>query len=485
MYPGHKEIHDYLVGVAEKWNLFRHIRFNSLVEEARWDDKANQWNTKVKVIGGKDAEYTQTYTLSSDFLVSAIGQLNYPYYPDIDGMDSFAGRTMHTARWDTNYDFTGKRIAVIGNGASAIQVIPELAKSAASVVVFQRSANWVTPRLDRPISPLMQSIYRYLPPIRRQYRRMLMDFREKFHGFIIADSALNDYARDSCLDMMKRQIPENEKLRAALTPDYTPGCKRVLLSDDFYVAMNQPHVRLETSRIERFTTDGMKTTEAEYEFDLVVFATGFRTTQFMFPMKIFSATGSSADELWSKQGAARAYLGMTVENLPNFAMLYGPNTNLGHNSIILMIEAQSRYINTLISPILNARKKGASLSMQPKQERLVSYNADVQERLTKTSFADPGCSSWYKNANGVITNNWYGTAVEYQKLTSIVNWDDYIFSTPSRQQALPKGRVKIGRVVEESSYRPVEIALPIVALMTAIYGGFYSGLLAYPFEFWS
>lgn len=310
MYPGQKEVHAYLVGVAEKWNLFRHIRFNSLVEEARWDNQAYKWTTKVQVLGGKDAEYIRSYAVSSDFLTSGMGQLNYPLYPVIAGMESFEGKMMHTARWDSSYDFSGKRIAVIGNGASAVQVVPEVAKTAASVVVFQRTPNWIIPRQDKSISTTMQSIYRYVPLVQKQYRKMPMDVRETFHDIAIAESAFNAEAKRICLEMIERQIPNNKNLRDALTPDYSPGCKRVLLSDDYYAAMNKPHVVLETAPIETFTAKGIKTTEQEHEFDLVVLATGFRTTQFMFPMKIYDADGEAVDELWDKQGGARAYPGI-------------------------------------------------------------------------------------------------------------------------------------------------------------------------------
>lgn len=483
LYPGHDEIHAYLIGVAEKWNLYQHIRFNSMVEEARWDDQTNKWNTVVKVLGGKDTEYAQSYTFSSDYLVSAVGQLNYPQYPAIKDMESFRGKMMHTARWDSSYDFDGKRVAVIGNGATAAQAIPEVAKTAKSVTVFQRTPNWIIPRQDKPIHRAMQIVYRYVPAVRRRYRAMLMDMRETFHGFAVQDSTLNTYARQLCHEMMKRQIPNNERLREALTPNYTPGCKRVILSDDFYVAMNEPHVTLETTPIERFTSEGIRIGETQHEFDLIVLATGFRTTEFMFPMRIYGAGGLAVEELWREQGGARAYLGITVEALPNFAMLYGPNTNLGHNSIILMIEAQSRYISTLIAPVLLARGKGTSLTILPKPQSIASYNADLQKRLRKTAFADPGCNSWYKNEKGVITNNWYGTAIEYQKRTSAVNWDDYTLFGIGQGLVPPNGRVEIGRVVEESGSLLYKVSLPALTMMAILFGGLYKGAIKLPFHF--
>lgn len=244
----------------------------------------------------------------------------------------------------------------------------------------------------------------------------------------------------------------------------------MLLSDDFYVAMNKANVTLETCPIERFTPEGIKTDEKLEAFDLIVLATGFRTTKFMFPMKIYGTAGQTVDELWHKQGGARAYLGMLVESLPNFVMLYGPNTNLGHNSIILISEAQSRYISTLIDSVLRARARGVSPCIQPKPERIASYNVDMQERLAKMAFADPSCNSWYKNGEGFITNNWYGTVVEYQKRTSILLWDDYIISGSGSGSTLPKGKVEIGRVVEEFRLIRGVVSLYFLVLLAIISG---------------
>ncbi|KAE9367997.1 FAD/NAD(P)-binding domain-containing protein [Stipitochalara longipes BDJ] len=484
LYPGRDEIHAYLVKLAEKWKLYHHIRFNSMVEEARWDGQNKKWNAVVNILDGKDTEYSPQYTISADFLVSAVGQLNYPQYPAIRDIDSFGGKMMHTARWDAEYCFDGKRVAVVGNGASAAQAIPEIAKTANSVTVFQRTPNWVVPRYGKSIGKTLQAIFRYVPGARRYFRMVLMTVREVFFGFAVHESSLNGYVRKLCRKMMLRQIPHNEKLREALTPNYSPGCKRVLLSDDFYFAMNKAHVKLETSPIEKFTSEGISTGRTLQDFDLIVLATGFRTTEFMFPMKIYGSAGQAIDKLWHEQGGARAYLGISVESLPNFAMLYGPNTNLGHNSIILMIEAQSRYISTLIIPVLRARGKGASLCIQPKPQRIASYNDDIHERLGKTAFADPGCNSWYKNDAGIITNNWYGTVVEYQKQTSVVAWDDYILSGSSPGLTLPKGKVKIGRVVEEVRFIHCVISLSALALLAIVGGELYLGTIKWPVYSW-
>jgi cation diffusion facilitator CzcD-associated flavoprotein CzcO len=448
-YPGQEEILSYLIQVAQKWGLYRYIRFNTEVEEARWNESTKKWETSLKVLGGKAAECAPSYTITSDFLVSAVGQLNVPHYPSIDGLDSFKGKIMHSARWDWSYQMEGKKVAMIGNGATAAQILPEIANVAQSVTVFQRTPNWVIPRNDKPISEAMRKVYRYLPAARKRYRASLMDIRESLYDATVdVDSNMNVMVKQMSLDILNQQIPDNEELRRSLTPDYPPGCKRIIISDDFFPAMNRANVKLETSPIDEVSSTGIKSAGKQEDFDLIILATGFRTLEFMFPIKVFGIGGRRIEQIW--KGGARAYLGITVEGFPNFGMLYGPNTNLGHNSIILMIEAQSRYINTLISPIIKSRASGGDLTILPLLERIDSYNDEIQERLGKSTFANPNCNSWYKNADGLVTNNWCGTVVEYQTRTATVEWSDFIVSGEGKERLQSKGREQIGRVVEET-----------------------------------
>ena len=450
-YPGQEEILSYLIQVAQKWGLYRYIRFNTEVEEARWNESTKKWETLLKVSGGKDAECAPFYTITSDFLVSAVGQLNVPHYPTIKGLDSFQGKIMHSARWDWNYQIDGKKVAIIGNGATAAQILPEITNVAQNVTVFQRTPNWVIPRGDKPISEAMRKVYRYVPAIRKRYRAKLMDIRESFYdATVVEDSPMNVMIKQMSLNMLSQQIPDNEDLRRSLTPDYPPGCKRIIISDDYFPAMNRANVKLETSPIEEVSSTGIISAATREDFDLIVLATGFRTVEFMFPIKVFGIGGRPIEEIW--KGGARAYLGMTVDGLPNFGMLYGPNTNLGHNSIILMIEAQSRYINTLISPIIKSRANGGDLTILPLPERIDSYNDEIQERLRKSTFGHPNCDSWYKNADGVVTNNWCGTVVEYQTRTAAVEWSDFIVSGKGKECLQSKGCEQIGRVIEETQF---------------------------------
>jgi hypothetical protein len=310
-------------------------------------------------------------------------------------------------------------------GATAAQIIPEILPSTKDLTVYQRSPNWVIPRLDGPVSPLWRAVYRYLPPIRWRTRAYMMDLRESFYDAVTEGSSTSaELIRTSCLDQMKQQIPEHLDLWEKLTPDYSPGCKRVIISDDYYPAIASPKTTLETNSIRRITETGIEMTDGtHHDHDLIVLATGFRTVEFLHPIKITGANSRPLSEIWSS-GASALY-GTTVPSLPNFGMFYGPNTNLGHNSIILMIEAQSRYLNGLVSAVLDARSRGERIGLMPKQRRTDEFNDKIQEILKNSSFADPKCASWYKNKEGRITNNWSGTVVEYQKVLEQVDWEDF------------------------------------------------------------
>ncbi|GAB7348768.1 hypothetical protein MBLNU459_g7497t1 [Dothideomycetes sp. NU459] len=470
-YPGQEEILSYLVSTAQQYNLYSHIRFNSTVEDASWDDAAQKWKTRVTTTG-KDAEFNAEYTITSDFLVSAVGQLNVPKWPEtIPGLKEFKGKLMHSARWDWSYDLNGKKIGIIGNGATASQIIPEIAKVASHVTVFQRSPNWVIPRGDAPISPFVRGLYKYVPPIRWRKRAWQMDFRESFYEAVIdGEAPMAGDLRTMCIDQMHDALPNQPELWKDLTPTYNPGCKRVIISDDYYPTLARDNVDLETSKISRVTEDGIETEGGgTHDFDLIVCATGFKTVDFMHPIELHGTSGRALSDIWKR--GARAFNGVTVEDLPNFGMLYGPNSNLGHNSIILMIEAQSRYVNGLITPVLEARKQGKSLSLRPKLSRLDEYNDKVQAVLRNSSFADPKCNSWYKNEAGLITNNWSGTVIDYQKMLAKVEWEDYEVEGSGSTILWGKKETKIGRVIEESRVSDATLgALAAVSMALAAAG---------------
>jgi cation diffusion facilitator CzcD-associated flavoprotein CzcO len=438
-----------LRSVAAKWNLYRYARFGSAVDGATWDEEEKNWKVSVKVTGGKDAEYAPAYTITADYLVSGMGQLNEPNYPNIPGLDSFEGKVIHSARWDWTYPLEGKRIGIIGNGATAAQAIPELAKVAESLVIFQRTPNWIVPRMDREISPFRQKLYGLVPPVRHLYRAALMDVRESLHESISKPGSETSILAEQAHKMlMKAQLPNRPDLWEKLTPNYPTGCKRVIISDDIFPALGLPNVTLETNAIEAVTPKGVKVKGQEHEFDLIVLATGFRTVDFMYPIEIIGRNGRSICDIWKSHPSA--LYGVGVEDLPNFGMLYGPNTNLGHNSIILMVEMQSRYITTMINTVLTARQSGKALSLTPRTKRVREFNTQIQAILGKTSFADPRCNSWYKTKDNVVTNNWWGTVVDYQKTLHLIDWSDYDVEGLGAELVQQDKKTNIGRVVEET-----------------------------------
>lgn len=314
----------------------------------------------------------------------------------------------------------------------------------------------------------------------------MMDFRESFHSAVTdGESDFANLIRTSCIDAMQAQIPNGSGpngLWEKLTPDYNPGCKRVIISDDYYPALASPKTTLETTKIARITPTGIELSDGtSHEHDIIVLATGFRTVEFMHPIKITGTSGTPLSDTWAK-GASALY-GTVVPTLPNFGMFYGPNTNLGHNSIILMIEAQSRYLNALVSAVLDARNRGARIGLMPRGDRTDQFNREIQEVLGRSSFADPKCGSWYKNKEGRITNNWSGTVVEYQEMLSRVDWEDFEIvgekgavggengaeKTRASQVVFGSGKMetRIGRVREETVVSNTVLALGVVSAVAA------------------
>ncbi|KAL6720643.1 hypothetical protein ACLMJK_002568 [Lecanora helva] len=450
-YPGQEEIQDHLIAVAHKYQLYKHIRFNSSVTEARWDDTNNKWRTTIRRFG-QEAETGEDYTIRSDFLVSAVGQLSVPRYPRMSGLELFEGKIMHSARWDWNFSIQGKRVGIIGTGATAAQIIPEIAQSTSQLTVFQRTPAWVMPRHDKAISSTRQAIYRYLPFAQRRYRAGLMDFRESvFEATVKPESARHFHVTSVSRQHMLGQLPSSAsaKLREALTPDYPFSCKRIIVSDDYYPTLLRQNVKLETSAISNITPTGIQMENGTHrDLDVIILATGFRTHEFLYPMRIYGMGGQPLSNTWSK--GASAYLGIEVENLPNFGILYGPNTNLAYNSEILQIEAQSLYLIRLISAVLTQKRKGRTLTVQPKPEVVERYDREVQDQLSRSTFADPSCTSWFKDEHGRITTNWCGSAIDYQKRTCYLDWNDYEVLGSGAAEVQKRGVERWRRRVEET-----------------------------------
>lgn len=394
---GRDEILVYMEELARKWQLHDHIRFGCAVSEARFDPGAGLW--QVRTESGEDFE--------ARVLVSGVGQLQRPRLPEIPGLDDFAGPIFHSARWDPELKLRGRKVAVIGNAASAVQIVPEIAPEVARLSIFQRSPNWVIPRGDRAYADWERRLFGRWPLWARLYRWSLwMQFELFLYPVIRRQRVFSRRLRDIALQHLRSQV-EDAALRETLVPDYPVGGKRVLLSDDYYPTLGRSNVEVVTEGIERLAAEGVVTRDGRlHPADVVVLATGFHTTDFLVPMQIQGLGGRDLRESWAE--GAEAYLGLSVAGFPNFFMMYGPNTNLGHNSILFMIECQARYILACIQRL----RAGDLEYLDPRPDVMARYNAHVADELSKTAWAATE-ASWYKREDGKITNNWYGSTVGY------------------------------------------------------------------------
>lgn len=390
-YAEQPEILRYLEGCVDHFGLRDRIRFGTEIVRAQFDEGAAVWRL----------ESSRGEVFTADVLVTGLGQLNRPSLPAIPGLDDFAGVAFHSARWDHSHDLAGERVAVIGTGASAVQFVPRIAPTVARLSVFQRSPNWVMPRNDAPYSAAARRAFRRVPAIQRLHRAAIYWALET--RFLALEGKgqrwIAPVAEATARKHLESQITDPD-LRAKLVPDYPIGCKRVLISDDYYPALARPNVELLTAGIRRVTRDGIVTADGrKVDVDAIIFGTGFESLDFLAPLEIVGPGGKRLADAW--RHGAEAYLGLTVSGFPNLFVLYGPNTNLGHNSIVFMVECQVGYALRCIQELMAS----GSASMDVRREVMDAYNRDIQQRMHGTVW-EAGCHSWYKNAAGKVTNNW-------------------------------------------------------------------------------
>ena len=390
------EILDYMKQVARKYGLRPFIRFNTEVAEARFGEAEGLWH--IRTVAGEE--------IKANVIVSGAGQLNRPAYPKIEGLESFAGKAFHSARWDHGVELEGKNVAVIGNGASAIQFVPEIAPRVKKLSIFQRSANWVVPKADRPYTPFEQKMFKRFPWLVKLHRYQIYLTLERNFLAFTRGSFFGKLFEKAAMKEIDAHIADPE-LRRKLIPDYPAGCKRILLSNDWFPTMARPNVDVVTSHIAKVTPDAVVTDDGvAHPADVIIYATGFETTTFLAPMKIVGRGGRDLNEVWAR--GAEAHRGVAVAGFPNFFMLYGPNTNLGHNSIIFMIECQVNYIMQLVQALRSPKVSFLDVRREAEEE----FNRDLQQDMQKTVWA-AGCSSWYKTADGKVTNNWSSFTARY------------------------------------------------------------------------
>jgi len=404
------EIHSYLHQVAGAHGVDRLVQTNTTVSSCTWDGQRCRWT--VRTAAGETHE--------ADALILATGQLHQPSRPPIEGADSFAGHSFHSAEWDHDYPLAGKRVAVVGTGASAVQFVPEIAPHLERMTVFQRTGNWFLPRKNRGYPPLLRRIFERVPGLQALRRRFVFEYTESLTLAIRHPRTVGRVAGARAAAFMRSQLKDPE-LRSRAWPDYTFGCKRILFSSHYLPALQRENVELVTEAIARVVPEGILTANgATHEVDCIIWATGFRTNEFMFPMEITGAEGHSLRGEWAE--GAHAHLGMTVPRFPNMFLMYGPNTNTSGGSIIIYLEAQAAYIRQALGQ-LGARGAGA-IEVLPEVE--AASDRAVQARFAGTAWT--GCDSWYRNEQGRIVANWPGYMREYIEQTRVLNPDEYRFA---------------------------------------------------------
>lgn len=402
------EIHDYLRETADRFGVLPLIRFGSEVSGASFDAASGTWTVRL-ADGGEHV---------TDVLISAVGQLSRPAVPALPGLDSFTGAVFHSATWDHDYDLTGKRVGVIGTGASAIQFVPEVAPQASELTLFQRSAAHVLPKPDYPYPDAALTALRCIPGLHRLSRWATYWTLEPRATAFTKYPKLMKLVEWRFLRNLRKHVKDPE-LRARLTPADPIGCKRILLSNNYYQALARPNVDVVTDAIQAITPTGIVTADGtEHELDVILLGTGFAATDFLAPMHITGRDGVDLNDAW--RDGAEAHLGMTVSGFPNMFLLYGPNTNLSHSSIVFMLESQFRYIRQAVERLAAGDVKWLDVLPQAQS----AYNETIQQRVRDTVWS-AGCHSWYQTQTGKNTNNWPGFTVGYRQRTKRLDPADF------------------------------------------------------------
>jgi len=414
-YGTQQEILAYLLHCARKYDVERFIRCRARVAAARFDDARGVWAVDVDLDGTRQ-------TVEADLLIAASGPLSRPSMPDIPGLDRFAGTLFHSARWNHDYPLDGRRVGVIGTGASAIQFVPQIQPRVAHLSIFQRTAPWVLPRRDRAIAPRMQRLFARVPFVQRVVRSAIYWQLESRVPAFIVNPQLMQGSMKFAHDYLARKIAD-PALREKLTPDYLPGCKRLLLSSDYYPALAQPNVDLVTTAIREAVADGVVTADGVHRpLDAIVCGTGFRFNDADAPFTIVGERGADLGAAWRRDGP-EAYLGTTIAGFPNLFLLAGPNTGLGHSSMIFMIEAQIRYV----ADCLRALRRNGARTMTVRADAQRAFNATLQRDLARTVWQS-GCRSWYQTKSGRNTALWPGFTFSFRHRTRRVRDRDYVFA---------------------------------------------------------
>jgi cation diffusion facilitator CzcD-associated flavoprotein CzcO len=416
LYARSGEIRAYLEDCADRFGVRENLRFGAEVTGAHWDEERQRWTV---LVGGEPA-------LTADFVVGGFGGLNRPVYPDIPGLEDFQGALFHSAQWDHDVPLAGRRVGVIGTGASAIQLIPQVALDASQVTVFQRTPPWVVPKLDRRITRAEQALYARLPSIQKLLRGAIFAITESVGIAITRYPGLLKIGEAWSRRHMRKAIGDPQ-LREKLTPSYRLGCKRILPSNDYYPALARENVTVQSAGIDRI--DGATVIArdgSEHEVDVLVCGTGFRIEEVFAHLDIRGRDGLTLTEAWA--GGIEAHRGTTIAGFPNMALLSGPNTGTGSTSQVYMIEAQIHHVLEMLRTLAD---RGAA-TIEPTRAAQADYNAWVQQRMRRTVWLTGGCKSWYLDDEGVNRTLYPGPSSEFWRSLRKVNLDEYVLE-PVRQ----------------------------------------------------
>lgn len=407
MYAGQQELLNYLQRLAQHFELDSHIQYDSEITKAVWNDAEQLWDLEIK----------NSAPVKAKVFVPAWGQLNKAVIPKFKGAECFKDAAFHSAEWDYSVELAGKKVISIGNAASAVQYIPEVAKVAAQLTVFQRSANWIMPRDQQIFSSEELDEFEANPETFFASRNHIHQMREDGFNRTQHGSDSQKEGMRIALEFLEKNIDDPD-LRQKLTPDYEFGCKRILRTDDYYPALNRENVSLVTDGVAEITENAVITTTGEViEADVIIYGTGFASQNFNGDLDIIGQQSTPLSEVWAE--GAEAYLGLTVPAFNNMFIVYGPNTNLNHNSIVTMLEIQHQYIVDATKYILQNQ-----VSLDVKAPIFTAYNDDIQVKMASSAFASD-CSSWYKNAAGKVINNWPLNVESYRNYTQF-NAEDYV-----------------------------------------------------------
>lgn len=402
---------DYFEECAEKHGLMPHIRLDSAVASAAWDDDEALWRVTTQ-----DGDVYE-----APILLSAVGMFNELYYPEIAGLDSFAGATFHSACWREDVDLTGRRVGVIGSAASAVQFVPQIAKQVSRLDLYQRTANWVLSKADDPFSEEQLEQFRSQPDIVAAIRDEIFQTVEPVITFD-SDELIREAEQDGLRNL---SVVTDSEVRAKLTPAHPYGCKRPLLSNDYYPTFNRANVELISESIDHIEPKGIVTSDGRLrEIDTMIFATGFETTRFLSAIDVTGGRGRKLDELWSD--GAQAFFGMMVPGFPNLFMMYGPNTNNG--SILHMIESQVAFTLRQIERI----ESEGLVSLDVRQDVCDEYNEAIQKDIDQVEVWNADCLGYYRSGTGRIVTQWPHNMTEYRKRTKAIDRDAFVATPRAR-----------------------------------------------------